>query len=78
MFDPHFVGVDYYRGAIPPVGLVEVVNVYDPVAVYDVVMFVVNDNAWAENTPTALTPGAPPGWIVVPAVRRNVDVVLLV
>jgi hypothetical protein len=61
---------------IGPVWPVEVVDPNHPVYVHDMIMPVVNDDTRAEDAPGTLNPGAPPGRIVLPAVRRSINDVL--
>lgn len=76
MFHPNLVCMLHHSVAVLTVSPVKVVNVYYPVAVDDMIMSVVNDYTWTVNVPGALTPGAPPGGIIMPVVRRNIHDVL--
>ena len=73
---PNLIGTLHNDMAVGTVWPVEVMNPDHPVHVHDLIMPVVNDDTRAEDAPGALNPGAPPGRIVLPAIRRNVNDVL--
>lgn len=76
VLDSNLIGSLHHVIAVSPVGPVEMMNLDHPVPVHNVIILLVNHDAGAKNTPAALHPGSPPGRVVLPAVRGDVNAVL--
>ena len=67
--------MSYDIGTVPTMVPVEIMYVYYPVRMYDMIMPVIDHDSRTENIPAALYPWRPPGRVIMPAVRRNIHLV---